>query len=102
MRTPEALLERLGKSGLRCSSSSLGGSGFRKSTLDFFVTMRSESEDTLFMRTCVRGRHAGAAAAVGVNGGERDNAGASGSINRPGGKTSEEGLSVRSPVHFGV
>lgn len=100
IRTPEALLEMLGKAGLRRSSSSMTGSGCRKSTLDFFVTMRSESEDTLFMRTWVRGR--GGGTGLGCGDGERGDSGGSGSINRPGGKTSEEGLIVRSPLHLGV
>ena len=100
MRTPEARLETLGTEGLRRSSSSLGGSGFRKSTFDFFVPIRSESEDTRFMRTWVRVR--GAGAGVGATDGEGGTAGGSGSINRPGGKTSSEGLRVRSPLHLGV
>lgn len=94
MRTPEALLDTVGKVGLRRSSSSFMTSGCKKSTLDFLVTMRSEREDTLFMRTWVRGRGGGAGAGGGD--GERGNSegSGSGSINRPGGKTREEGLSV--------
>lgn len=100
MRTPEVLpLEMVGKEGLLVSSSSLMGSVFRKSALDFFETIRSEREETLFMRTWVRVRGAGAGAGgVGEQGITVD----SGSINRPGGKTSEEGLSDRRPLHLGV
>lgn len=96
MRTPEALLDTLGKVGLRCSSSSFMSSGCKKSILDFLVTMRSEREDTLFMRTWVRGRGGGGGAGAGGGDGERGNSegSGSGSINRPGGKTREEGLSV--------
>lgn len=109
MRTPEALLEEtVAKVGFPRSSSSLACSCGWKSTLDFLVTMRSEREDTLFMRTCVLGRDAG-----GCGGGGKDGVGVSGgggvegqgeggdsdgsalgSINRPGGRTSEEGLRV--------
>lgn len=114
MRTPDALPEMLAKVGLRTFSSSIMGSGCMKSTLHFFVTIRSESEDTLFIRTWVRGRVARAGvgagagagavagAGAGVGDGEWGNAGGSGSISRPGGKTSEEGLSDRSPLHLGV
>lgn len=68
MRTPETLLEEtVGKVGFPRSSSSLACSCCRKSTLDFLMTMRSEREDTLFMRTWVRGRDGGGGGGGGLD-----------------------------------
>lgn len=72
---------------LRGSSNPLGRPRSRKSDFDFLVAMRSDREDTLFIRTCF-----GRGAASGVAGGE---AFVSGSTRRPSGKTTELVFGVR-------